>query len=174
MLWALDELYPVAVRIFHEEDPDPAAHGVRLAFEVHTAGFFQPVCQGVKVFDGEGDVAVACPELVGLLLVVVEGKLQSGLGVAWHGEEGVGRIIADRRLAGKLQAKLVRVEIYAPVEIQHPVAGVYVAQSSLLSVVSISAYQQVSTSARSSLRLSLVSTPPPCGRRLLSTSASRL
>src|SRR5215212_6030845 len=147
MLWALDELYPVAVRIFHEEDPDPAAHGVRLAFEVHTAGFFQPVCQGVKVFDGEGDVAVACPELVGLLLVVVEGELQSGLGVAWHGEEGVGRIVADRRLAGKLQAKLVRIEIYAPVEIQDPVAGVYVAHRSLLRRW-VSGYQHFSLSAR--------------------------
>src|ERR687898_1704906 len=126
VLLAFYELDTVAVGIFDEEDPGPAAHGVRLALEVHAASFFEPVRQGVKVFDGEGDVAVACPELVGLFLVVVEGELQSGLGVAWHGEEGVGRVVANRRLAGELQAKLVRVEIYAPVEIQDPVAGVYV------------------------------------------------
>ena len=69
--------------------------------EVHAACFFEPVRQGVEVFDGEGDVAVSCPELVRFLLVVVEGD-QSGLGVARHGEEGVGRIVADWRLAGKL------------------------------------------------------------------------
>src|ERR687898_1005991 len=149
MLWALDELYPVAVGIFDEEDPGPAAHGVRLALEVHTAGFFESICQGVEVFDGEGDVTVAGPELIGFLLVVVEGELQSGLGVAWHGEECVGRVVADRRLAGELQAKLVRVEIYAPVEIQDPVAGVYVAHGrSFVAGFQASGYQHFSTSAR--------------------------
>src|ERR687894_927545 len=151
MLWALDELYPVAVGIFDEEDPGPAAHGMRLALEVHTACFFEPVRQGVEVFDGEGDVAVACPELVGLLLTVVEGELQSGLGVAWHGEEGVGRVVTDGRLAGELQTKLIHVEVYAPVEIQDPVAGVHVAHGrsfQSLSISSLSACQQGGLSAR--------------------------
>src|ERR687898_258096 len=151
VLLAFYELDPVAVGIFDEEDPGPAAHGVRLALEVHAACFFEPVSQGVEVFDGEGDVTVSCPELVGFLLVVIEGELQPGLGIAWHGEEGVGRIVADRRLAGELQAKLVRVEIYAPVEIQDPVASVYVPHGSLLSVAqhfSLSACQLVSISAR--------------------------
>jgi hypothetical protein len=40
MLWAFDELYPVTIGIFDEEDPGPAAHGVRLALEVHTTGLF--------------------------------------------------------------------------------------------------------------------------------------
>src|SRR5215210_2456505 len=132
LLWALDELYPVAVGILDEEDPGPAAHSVRFALEVHAAGFFEPVSQGVEVFDGEGDVAVACPEFVGLILVVIEGELQSGLGVAGHGEEGVGRIVSYRRFTGELQAQFVRVEIYAPVEIQDPVAGVDVLHGTLL------------------------------------------
>src|SRR5215210_9141932 len=55
------EFDSVAVGIFDEEDPGPAAHGVRLALEVHAAGFFEPVREGVEVFDGEGDVAVAGP-----------------------------------------------------------------------------------------------------------------
>src|ERR687894_1343306 len=144
MLRALDEFYPVAVGIFGEEDPGPAAHAMRLSLEVHTACFFEPVRQGVEVFDGEGDVTVAGPELVGLLLVVVEGELQSGLWVAWHGEEGVGRVVANRRLAGELQAKLVRVEIYAPFEIQDPVARVHVAHGRSFQSLDIAAYQHVS------------------------------
>src|SRR5215211_5766610 len=120
------ELDSVAVGIFDEEDPGPTAHGVRLALEIHAAGFFEPVRKGVEVFDGEGDMAVAGPELVGFLLIVVEGELESRLGVARHGEESVGRIVADGCLAGELQAELVLVEIYAPVKIQDPIAGVYV------------------------------------------------
>src|SRR5215212_7549731 len=53
------KLYAVAVGIFDEEDPGPAAHSVRLALEVHAAGFFELVRKGVEVFDGECDVTVA-------------------------------------------------------------------------------------------------------------------
>src|SRR5215217_4849575 len=134
LLLAFYELDSVAVGILDEKDSGPASHGVRLALEIHTPGFFEPIRKGVEVFDGEGDVAVAGPELVGFVLVVVEGELEARLGVAGHGEESVGRIVADGRLAGELQAKLVRIEIYAPVEIQDPVAGVYVPHRSLLSV----------------------------------------
>src|ERR671920_1559641 len=99
----------------------------------------------------EGDVTVAGPELVGLLLIVVEGELQSGLGVAGYAEEGVGRVVADRRLAGELQPKLIHVEIYAPVEIQDPVAGVHVVHGcsfQSLSISALSACQQGGLSAR--------------------------
>src|SRR5215216_481410 len=147
LLRTLDELYPVAVGIFDEEEPGPAAHGVWLALEIHATGFLEPVSQGIEVFDGEGDVAVACAELVGLVLVVVEGELQSGLGVAWHGEEGVGRVVTDRCLAGEFQAKLVRVEVYALVEIQNPVAGVYVAHRRSFQSLSIPAYQHALSGA---------------------------
>jgi len=83
-------------------------------------------------------------------------------GVAWHGEEGVGRGVTDGRLAGELQTKLIHVEVYAPVEIQNPIAGVHVAHRSLLSVA-----QHFSLSAGQHF-----STPPPCGgRRLVSKSA---
>src|SRR5215213_7495022 len=147
LLLAFYELDSVAVGILDEEDSGPASHSVRLALEIHTPGFFEPVRQGVEVFDGEGDVAVAGPELVGFVLVVVEGELEARLWVAGHGEEGVGRVVADGRLAGELQAKLVRIEIYAPVEIQDPVAGVQVPHRSLLRRW-VSGYQHFSLSAR--------------------------
>ena len=58
-LRALDKLYAVPVWVADEEDPGSAAHGVWLALEVHAAGLLELLGQGVEVFDGEGDVAVA-------------------------------------------------------------------------------------------------------------------
>ena len=70
-LLAFDELYAVAVGVFHEEEAGTATHGVWFALEVYAAGLFEFIREGVEVFDGEGYVTVAVSQLVGPVLVVV-------------------------------------------------------------------------------------------------------
>jgi hypothetical protein len=53
---------------------------VGLALEVHPAGLLELLSQGVEVFDGEGDVAVALAEGIGLLAAVVEVSSSRGSG----------------------------------------------------------------------------------------------
>src|SRR4028118_2312993 len=64
---------------------------VGLAPDPHPAGGLELLGKGVEVLDGEGDVAVAGAELVGLLLVVVKGGLQPGLGGGGGRQGGGGR-----------------------------------------------------------------------------------
>src|SRR5215216_3725359 len=123
-LVSLDKFYAVAIGVADEEDAGAAAHGVRLALEVHAPSFFEFFGQRVEVFHGEGDVAVAFTQSVGFLATVVQGQLQARLGIAGHGEESVRRVIADGNLAGELEAQFVGVEVYAAVEVQNSIAGV--------------------------------------------------
>ena len=63
---------------------------------------------------------------------MVEGQLEAWLRIAGDSQEGVGRVVADGDLAGEIQAQLVRVEIYAPVQVEDPIAGVNVLPGALL------------------------------------------
>ena len=63
---------------------------------------------------------------------MVEGQLEARLGVARDSQEGVGRIVADGDRTGEFQAQLVRLEIYAPFQVEDPVASVNVPQVALL------------------------------------------
>jgi hypothetical protein len=62
-------------------------------------------------------VAVAFAQSIGLLAVVIEGKLEAGFGVAGDGEECVGSVVAYGSLTGELEAEFVGIEVEAPVEI---------------------------------------------------------
>jgi hypothetical protein len=77
-------------------------------------------------------MAVAFAQSVGIFAVVVEGELEAGLGVAGDGKESVGGIVTDGGLAGELETELVGVEVEATVEVENPVAGVYVLHETLL------------------------------------------
>jgi hypothetical protein len=69
----------------------------------------------IQILDGEGDVAVAFAQGVGLFAVVVEGELEAGLGIAGDGEEGVGGFLADGVFAGELEPELVGVKVEAAI-----------------------------------------------------------
>ena len=67
ILLALDELYAVAVRVFDEEEAGAAAHGVRLALELHATGLaLQTQTNGVgyPLRPGEGFGGVAAKNTI--------------------------------------------------------------------------------------------------------------
>jgi hypothetical protein len=75
---------------------------------------------------------------------VVEGELEAGLGISGDGEESVGSVVTDGGLAGELEAEFVGVEVEATVEVEDPVAGVYVFHAALLFLDQLVVYSNFS------------------------------
>jgi hypothetical protein len=67
-------------------------------------------------------VAVARPNVVRAVLVLVPGQLQA-IAVAGQSHEDVDRLVADREAASFLEAQLL-VELHRPIDVSDPVAGV--------------------------------------------------
>src|SRR5919108_1998028 len=122
---ALDQLDPVAVRVAHEADARAlgAASGpVRRLLRIDPVRR-QSLERAVEVLDGQRDVVVARPELVGVDPVVV-GQLEPRV-VTRQPHEHVDRLVPDRHPPALLEPELL-VERDRAIDVADAVAGVEV------------------------------------------------